>query len=82
MQKRVSHGETVRVGSSVNISCVHEVKTPSGLHGGGVASTVASQPEGRGFNSRCEAACSPHGSRVPSGFSGFLPQSKDMQQVH
>jgi len=58
-------------------------------HGGVVASTVASQQEGRGFNSRSgwsfcvEAACSPRGSVgslwVLSGFSGSLPQSKDMQ---
>jgi len=39
-----------------------------GLHGGVVASTVASQQEGRGFNSRSgqsfcvEFACSPRGS--------------------
>jgi len=62
-----------------------EPVTMRGLHGGVVASTAASQQEGRGFNSRCgrsfcvEAACSPRGF---SGFSGFfLPQSKDMQQV-
>jgi len=55
-----------------------------GLHGGVVASTVTSQQEGRGFYSRCgRSSCVEHvlpvAAWVPSGFSGFLPQSKDMQ---
>ena len=56
------------------------------LHGGVVVSTFASQQEGSGFESRFNQGLSvwslhvlPVYAWVLSGFSGFLPQSKDMQ---
>jgi len=36
----------------LKISCLHEVKTLSGLYGGVVARTVASKPQVRGLNSQ------------------------------
>ncbi|MEQ2272766.1 hypothetical protein XENORESO_011284 [Xenotaenia resolanae] len=52
-----------------------------GLHSGAVGSTVALQQEGPGFDPRgsfcMEFACSPR-AWVLTGYSGFLPQSKDM----
>lgn len=52
-------------------------------HGGLVVSTFASHLQGWGFDSRLhlgcvEFACSPRASGVSSGYSGFLPRSKDM----
>ena len=54
-----------------------------GLHGGVVVSAVASQREGSKFNSQLgpfcvESACSPVYAWVLSGYSGFLPLSKNM----
>ena len=48
-----------------------------------VVSTFASHLQGWGFDSRLrlvcvEFACSPRASGVSSGYSGFLPRSKDM----
>ena len=53
------------------------------MHGGVVVSTVASQQEGSRFNSQLgpfcvEFACSPVYAWVLSGYSGFLPPSKNM----
>ncbi|KAK3550379.1 hypothetical protein QTP86_025206 [Hemibagrus guttatus] len=50
---------------------------------GGTGSTSASHLQGWGFDSHLrrvcvEFACSPRASGVSSGFSGFLPRSKDM----
>ncbi|KAK3564830.1 hypothetical protein QTP86_027969 [Hemibagrus guttatus] len=54
-----------------------------GRHGGLVVSMFASHLQGWGFDSRLrrvcvEFACSPRASGVSSGYSGFLPRSKDM----
>ncbi|KAK3507468.1 hypothetical protein QTP70_021831, partial [Hemibagrus guttatus] len=48
-----------------------------------LVSTFASHLQGWGFDPRLrhvcvEFACSPRASGVSSGYSGFLPQSKDM----
>ena len=48
-----------------------------------MVSTFASHLQGPGFESRqghvcAEFACAPRVSGVSSGYSGFLPQSKDM----
>ena len=60
-----------------------------GLHGGPVVSTVASQLEDPRFaswlgrlGSFCvEFACSPCAAWVLTGYSGFLPQSKNMLRL-
>ena len=56
--------------------------TPWGQHSVWVVATVTSQQEGSWSEPFCvELACSPcayPGTRVSSGFSSFLPQSKDM----
>ena len=53
------------------------------LHGGTVVSTVASQLEDPGsLGSFCvESPCSPCAAWVLSGFSSFLPQSKNMLRL-
>ncbi|KAK3549640.1 hypothetical protein QTP86_005378 [Hemibagrus guttatus] len=61
-------------------------QTDTGGHGGLVVSTFASHLQGWGFDSRLchvcvEFACSPRPSGVFSGYSGFLPQSKDMHGI-
>merc|ERR1712035_59525 len=56
-----------------------------GRHGGVVVSTVASQQEGSWFDPGCGSPSVrslhvlPVSAWVLSGYSGFLPQSKDMQ---
>ncbi|KAK3561241.1 hypothetical protein QTP86_030586 [Hemibagrus guttatus] len=52
-------------------------------HSGLVVSTFASHLQGWGFDSRLrhvcvEFACSPCALGISSGYSGFLPRSKDM----